>query len=650
MKNRYNPVNNNVQKNEQTNVNDTSNAGNLNRVPIPKLKKIIMFTHQARMRCVLASFGILKLVKSDVAEKGYLWGKTGNRKTNVEYPRFKNCAIVEVVIQSPFKYYDAKNDRFIVPQGISFNVPDGYQPAMVAGGGGGGGDGGAVNIYNGPSNSDNFKTNGVKFTITPKLLYEGEVGEDEQKEKYIYYSYSASAKSVDEPVPFNPSNLQKPLYQIVKFPENPISINAEELKNIMNLLPEDIPDDGLHTWWFRHGQATHNPLKRAKIFKYVTPNYYDTPLTDTGVKQAQTAGDYINSKKLLQNNDIIPFVSDLKRTGQTAANFLRRISDGSPTLYVLPCSHEISNTKTNTCDGETNLGTDTPNIMTCQERTWDGEECNNVYGFTKEWSFYDVFYNSKGWQRSRRGRTSKIGRLFFSRQLCRNTNMLSLATLMSKHIDTLNHISTQDLTRYINGRKSDNQVYKGDNATNLRKTMKKPRPVDIFDKNQGDNSVDVIPNPRPVDVNNMSTAQLVDIFDKNKGDNPVDDIPKPDNSSQPPSINISKFGQAQVPIENQEWRKKLQPLTRKTDPTSDENEAAKYKDLVRLDKSEKELKSMRSRRLLDTEPRWGSWGNQLAIAPNATTVDNFDKFTKSKGFNGGKKSKGKRYNTRKTKY
>ena len=145
-------------------------------------------------------------------------------------------------------------------------------------------------------------------------------------------------------------------------------------------------------------------------------------------------------------------------------------------------------------------------------------------------------------------------------------------------------------------------------------------------------------------VNNMSTAQLVDIFSENPDNNQVDDIPKPDNSSQMQSINISKFGQQP---DKQEWRKKLRPVSRKTDPTSDENEAEKYNDLIKLDKSEKELKSIRSRQLLELETRWG---NQIAVAPDATTVDNFDKFTKSKGFNGGKKSKGKRYKTRKTKY
>ena len=95
----------------------------------------------------------------------------------------------------------------------------------------------------------------------------------------------------------------------------------------------------------RHGTSYHN--QTGKYFKkYYKINIIntDTELTEQGEKESSDAGKNIKDMiKQIDPNYI--FVSDLKRTIQTATKFLEGYNIDQPNLILLPCNHEILKNK-----------------------------------------------------------------------------------------------------------------------------------------------------------------------------------------------------------------------------------------------------------------------------------------------------------------
>lgn len=216
----------------------------------------------------------------------------------------------------------------------------------------------------------------------------------------------------------------------------------------------DINDNKTYEFYIvRHGEATHNIRKGLK--KRVGQIYkQDSDLTVNGIKQAYNTGKFLKS---LIKEDTTLFASDLKRTHQTLYYALHGAEQGSKTVYILPCSHELNHQKDGRCDGGEGF-TPSENVSTtfpkdCADITkQEKEDCisiknffmdlprhsrltlqNNGFGYYKiqnleltiDWSFYNSFYSHM--PSGKRGKRL-IGKK--DRPGCRTTNFINQAIEM----------------------------------------------------------------------------------------------------------------------------------------------------------------------------------------------------------------------------
>ena len=267
------------------------------------------------------------------------------------------------------------------------------------------------------------------------LLVEGEI--DENKPKYVYYvnheNVSSDAGALEgkyKVTAFDPMELRNTTYPIGK-------------------------DDTYVFYIVRHGQATHNTLKGVtQKMGSVLSGKKDTELTPEGTHQASRSGaefaklfvamDESGKKDYPAGNIALApryiFTSDLRRTQQTAENFLysltRHISnDGMAKIItdntqnhkwiVLPCAHELAFVDSGYCDGfQKPLPTPPENQMTCDV---NDNYCGIVNKkFTIDWDDYSKFYGSST--------RSKICRGCGARH-CRDTDMIQEAiNVIQRHV------------------------------------------------------------------------------------------------------------------------------------------------------------------------------------------------------------------------
>ena len=256
----------------------------------------------------------------------------------------------------------------------------------------------------------------TKENIHLRLVVGGEI--DEEKPKYIYFVKPGEAH--------RDINHLKGRYQVEEF--------------LPLTFPNTLyPEVGTKTYKFyliRHGQGTHN-LKGTNITK-------DTNLTEEGRQQAKDLGIKIRNYTInTMRGDIdLPsfiFASDLKRTRQTADEFLKELlyedargippygkpNDGAPPtqVYILPCSHELSYKSDGICDGK--QGIPPPeNITTCSRTN---PECLTLNKYDVNWDYYYDFYGN-----ATRSQVCKAMSPC-SHQKCRNTDMIKEAiTIINK--------------------------------------------------------------------------------------------------------------------------------------------------------------------------------------------------------------------------
>jgi hypothetical protein len=110
--------------------------------------------------------------------------------------------------------------------------------------------------------------------------------------------------------------------------------------------------EGTVIYMVRHGEGQHNVAKTMGT-KWRNFSLTDAHLTETGITQAKLAGDALMLDA--EENQIIAFVSDLRRTHETAMSALPHLDH----YYVLPCLFELNGG----CDG------DMVNWMPTQENT-----------------------------------------------------------------------------------------------------------------------------------------------------------------------------------------------------------------------------------------------------------------------------------------
>ena len=156
----------------------------------------------------------------------------------------------------------------------------------------------------------------------------------------------------------------------------------------------------------RHGEGTHNTgwYKKTK---------FDAPLTQIGILQAKKTGKRLITILQEQKPDMW-FVSDLQRTHQTLNNMLTDTPFDKVVFHVLPCSYEVvSNCK--------NRGHALENTPTCKNK------CLNIDKHIINWSYHNDTKTSKN--------------------LCKNSNMLQIATEMYQNVqNTVLYIGQQIIT------------------------------------------------------------------------------------------------------------------------------------------------------------------------------------------------------------
>lgn len=285
---------------------------------------------------------------------------------------------------------------------------DGYQTEAILGGGKG-------------FSLPRFKNGSVlEYVVTSdainiRLLIDGEV--DEKKPKYVYYVLPG-----DE---FKDVGAVQRRYKVTAFYPIKLQNNTYQVA----------PGEKYIFYVVRHGQATHNLLK-SKMEKLgnVLTGKKDTSLTDEGKQQARRSGTKMAS--LLKNGSVLApehlFSSDLKRTRETAANFItgllnnvdeasadyKKIADVADkhSLIVLPCAHELAFIKSGNCDAEqATLPTPPENQTSCSS---GNQDCNYEGHFDVNWDEYYRFYGN-----STRSKMCKS----CGRRHCRDTDMVSEA-------------------------------------------------------------------------------------------------------------------------------------------------------------------------------------------------------------------------------
>jgi broad specificity phosphatase PhoE len=346
------------------------------------------------------------------------------------------------------------------------------------------------------------KNDDETISLSCEMVHEGTLDKNENKDK-VYYGRQ-SHKYVQKGYLYG----KRPEIEIrdQPFPQFSTNITSEQLKTNFNLLPEDI-NVATSIYLMRHGQGFHN-INRSK-FK----SYTDASLTAEGMNQAAIAGKAFFDKDAVSKDFSLIFVSDLKRTSQTAGVFVStikkltllrrnsRLLENTENLFdevnrqfqnllnttdlslqktalynrictiatiVLPCSHEISlpkgaTVKLRECDNEYRI-IDSPNKISCNINKTNARQCEEIIingqplsvDTTNKiiaklnWSFYDTFYD-----RRRRGSLTRGNGAY-----CENTNMIAMAFFYMNN-DTKNENSVdfdyenlQLIKDYVKARKN----------------------------------------------------------------------------------------------------------------------------------------------------------------------------------------------------
>lgn len=243
-------------------------------------------------------------------------------------------------------------------------------------------------------------------TISVNLMINGVV--DEMKKDYVYY---VKPGTEEEDV-----YAREGRYKVVPF--TPIEKPNTEY---------DVGDNTYIFYLVRHGQATHNVYKtKDKFFAQITRKK-DTHLTDAGTNQALQSGE--EARVLISSGNVammLPpsylFASDLMRTRETLVSFLNGMGIPYTTdIIVLPCSHELDYKKDGNCDAKAGLLSSAENITSCAINI---DSCKKIDKYNVDWSAYDNFYKNGTGVGMRSGIcTDKSCNAY----KCKNTDMLKEA-------------------------------------------------------------------------------------------------------------------------------------------------------------------------------------------------------------------------------
>jgi broad specificity phosphatase PhoE len=181
----------------------------------------------------------------------------------------------------------------------------------------------------------------------------------------------------------------------------PYIINTVD--KLLNIKLNILKNDTKYVFYIiRHAQSIHNLYNFFE--KIMSPLKLDTSITDTGIKQCENAGQFLN--KYLNGKKInYLFCSDLKRTRQTMSVICSRLKNNIPNkIIIVPCSHEVQYSKSGNCDKsmiKSIYSIAGENRMVCNIKS-DDEQCYEVnykdIKYKIDWDYYNRFYKGKGRQ------------------------------------------------------------------------------------------------------------------------------------------------------------------------------------------------------------------------------------------------------------
>jgi broad specificity phosphatase PhoE len=258
--------------------------------------------------------------------------------------------------------------------------------------------------------------------VSVSMIYEGEVNPSSKQ----HFSMKKSTKdNIQRETETNRDTIynkkEKQIVDDVDFNDVIFENNSSEYNHVFKTLhikKQDVRSDTYNYYIVRHGQGAHNLVEGInKIKKFINKEYLDPVLTIRGIEQAQYAKTLIEEIKF----DYL-FASDLKRSRETIITLVKNTNDEKINIIIVPCLHELDNTKNGECDGAQKFSSvERENKVSCEIRggqcidpTHSGLCCNNK-NITFDWSYYSYFYSN-----NKRGLTNT------TKYHCRNTSCISI--------------------------------------------------------------------------------------------------------------------------------------------------------------------------------------------------------------------------------
>jgi len=273
----------------------------------------------------------------------------------------------------------------------------------------------------------------------------------------------------------------------------------------LNLKINDIGEDEYVFYIVRHGQSEHNKSYNLG-FTRISSTFglkMDTRVTSAGENQAFNAGKelYVLLKKIYKEDINVWFASDLFRSRQTITEIIAGINTASGSEYmpnlsqivILPCSSEINTSGTGNGDCDS-VSASSMSLSKISRENYpectksdivDNEQnrnslkgCFKIKGIPLFWDFYLLFYGNDirgqndtiyGTLTSRRSQQNQL------KQLCRNTNMISMAIFYIKYYKLYEYYNTD-----AEGRNTFNQSLKN-HIENYIKERNEKKPL-VYDE------------------------------------------------------------------------------------------------------------------------------------------------------------------------